>query len=529
MTRRHKIYDSQSGGFDMETLLMENGYKLGEMDHESKERNGIKKIRIKSKAGAVFFILYELQNNEKAEISSLYDFMQETGDEFCSLFFLKTLDRQDCYSKNMKTGQYNQLRNLVVYQKHQKNASTTGSFEVDKFENVFFEAHSFLRDIDGLHPDEALDELCKIIYAKLYDEESSLNIFGMTCGNVEEYAANVRRLYKEANEYDMRVYSLKIPGYKRSRGVFAEPIYLSANAIQRVGQLFAKYNFSDADIDYKARAFQNVYKPTTRSGMGQYFTPIQVIRLIVNCIAPTSNDLIMDPFSGSAHFLTESLDYITRQGLEKKSISEFIFYKLHGIEKSERMVRIAMTDMRLHGDGHSNIRCVDSLLPFETYTDLSSDTFDVIMTNPPFGSVLQKESYSYLGNFELLKGKGKVPLEVLGLERSIQLLRDGGRLGIVLPESIFVNKSYLYVRNWLKENIKIRGIISLPQSTFSPFGANIKTSVLIASKGKTVESYKVFTGTVENIGFDSKGDELEGADWEEVSKKFNTFINMEGW
>ena len=263
--------------------------------------------------------------------------------------------------------------------------------------------------------------------------------------------------------------------------------------------------------------------------MGQYFTPIQVIRLIVNCIQPQNTDLVIDPFAGSAHFLSESLSFVERNNVDTKCLSEFVFYKLHGIEKSERMVRIAMTDMRLHGDGHSNIRCTDSLLPFEAYTDLLPESFDVVMTNPPFGSALQKDSFSYLGEYEMIKGKGKVPLEVLGLERSIQLLRTGGRIGIVLPESIFVNKSYQYVRDWLSQHMKIRGIISLPQNTFSPFGANIKTSILIASKGYTPSNYNVFTAIVENIGFDNKGDDIEGADWQEVAESFSAFICKEGW
>ena len=151
------------------------------------------------------------------------------------------------------------------------------------------------------------------------------------------------------------------------------------------------------------------------------------------------------------------------------------------------------------------------------------------MTNPPFGSVLQKESYSYLGDFELLKEKTKVPLEVIGLERSVQLLREGGRMAIVLPESIFVNKSYAYVRNWLQRNVKIRGIISLPLSTFTPFGANIKTSILIATKTKTLNDYKVFTGVIEDIGFDSKGNDTQSPDWLDVAKAFESFIDEEGW
>ena len=68
--------------------------------------------------------------------------------------------------------------------------------------------------------------------------------------------------------------------------------------------------------------------------------------------------------------------------LNSKSVHEFAFNRLHGIEKSERMVRIAMTDMRLHEDGHSNIRCTDALLDMQNYPDLQAESFDIVMTNP---------------------------------------------------------------------------------------------------------------------------------------------------
>lgn len=514
----------------MFAFLNDYGYTLDTIKHEIIFIDGIQKIRVFSANGAIFLLAYKIENDELLDVSSLYERTKQDGDEFCSLFLFSYKGNYQCYSKNLKTKQYILLRDMVVYSS--KTLSTSlhvAKIESNKFENVFFEAHSFLRDLDGLHPDEALDELCKLIYAKMYDEEAGTNIFSTMSGNSEEYAASIRYLYSMANKYDMRVYSLKIPGYKRSRGVFEEPLFISSNAIAKVGKLFSKYNFSTTDIDFKARAFQNVYKPATRAGMGQYFTPIQVIRFIVSCIEPKLSDLIIDPFAGSAHFLTESLSYIMPSTKSEKSKNEFIFYKLHGIEKSERMVRIAMTDMRLHGDGHSNIRCTDSLLPFDSYTDLEEGSFDVVMTNPPFGSVLQKESYSYLGNFELLKEKTKVPLEVLGLERSLQLLRNNGKLAIVLPESIFVNKSYAYVRTWLQKNVKIRGIISLPLSTFTPFGANIKTSILIATKNKGCEDYNVFTGVIEDIGFDSKGNDTKLPDWPNVASEFRQFISKEGW
>ena len=265
--------------------------------------------------------------------------------------------------------------------------------------------------------------------------------------------------------------------------------------------------------------------------MGQYFTPLNVIKFIVATVQPTCDELVVDPFCGSAHFLTESISVAKHNTNSEKLETDFVFYKLHGIEKSERMVRIAMTDMRLHGDGHSNIRCTDALLPFSSYYDIEPDSFDVIMTNPPFGSSLSADMSQYIGDFDLSKNRKKIPLEVLGLERCIQLLRNHGKLAIVLPESIFVNKSYNYVRNWLKINTKIRAIISLPIETFAPYGASIKTSILFCSKDNSVKNkdYKIFFGGIDNIGYDATGKSILGSDWEDLLIKLKQFLETEGW
>lgn len=147
--------------------------------------------------------------------------------------------------------------------------------------------------------------------------------------------------------------------------------------------------------------------PTIRAGMGQYFTPLQIIRLMVNIVQPTRNEIMLDPFCGSGHFLLTTLEYIKNSIVSNQYdkldilLKEFSSNNLHGIEKSDRMVRIAMTDLMLHGDGSTNIRCYDSLLDFRNYTDLKPEYFDIILTNPPFGSLLGKEAFMQIGNFEL--------------------------------------------------------------------------------------------------------------------------------
>lgn len=410
----------------------------------------------------------------------------------------------------------------------------------ESLEDVFFEAHSHIRDIDGLHADEALDELCKVLYAKLFDEEITVagDPYSLQRGlasTVEEFAAVIRRTYQDANEYDVRVFSLKVPGYDRSRGVFNSPIRLSSPALVKVVETIESYWLTRSSIDVKGRAFQRVLGPTLRAGMGQYFTPLEVIQMVVDIIQPTVNDLILDPFSGSGHFLTQSLDVVRAKAkkADDKRVHEFAFNKLHGIEKSDRMVRVAMTDMRLHGDGHSNIRCTDALLDFQNYPDIRPESFDVVMTNPPFGSLLGPEAIARLGKFELANSRKNVPLEILGLERCIQFLRPGGRLGIVLPDGILANRGTDYVRYWLADHVKVRAIVSLPIETFSPFGANIKTGILFARKWKSGEKrttdYDVHLAKIDNVGYESTGRQQAGSDIVPVTEAIKNFISAEGW
>jgi len=410
----------------------------------------------------------------------------------------------------------------------------------ERIENLFFELHSHIRDIDGLHADEALDELCKLIYVKLYDEERAeagkeLTLVRQRYGTSEELAADVRALYGHANEYDVRVYRLKIPQYDRSRGVFNQPLRLSSPAVAAVMTGLEKYSLLRSRADVKGRAFQRVLGPAVRSGMGQYFTPEPVIKLIVETALPQVTDLVLDPFCGSAHFLSRSLEYVrnNQSSADTKAFHEFAFGKLHGIEKSDRMVRVAMTDMRLHGDGHSNIRNTDSLLDFTNYPDLEPDSFDLILTNPPFGSLLGSESLAQLGHFSLAASRKRVPLEILGLERCLQFLRPGGRMVIVLPDSVLCNRGTQYVRDWLQNVAKIRAIVSLPIEAFSPFGANIKTSLLYLRKWETGElkadSYPVCLVRVDSVGYDASGRPCDCTDLDNAECKLTTFFKKEGW
>lgn len=420
----------------------------------------------------------------------------------------------------------------------------------EKYERLLFEAHSTIRDVDGLHDDEALDELCKVLYVKTYDERTTtekqegaafrFQVYGAS--NPSEAASSIRELYEEARNKDIEIYSKRIPNYERSRGVFKTAIRLSDAALYRVVEQLQEFSIIDSRSDIKGRAFQGVLGPAIRAGMGQYFTPDPIVELAVGIVQPNASELILDPFCGSGHFLTRCLDYVMQQQgktLDQYSLHQFKFFHLHGIEKSERMVRIAMTDMLLHDDGHTNIRNLDALLSFENYPDIlalredgNADpaVFDLIVTNPPFGSLLRQEVMGMIGRFSLGHKKKSLPLEFLGLERCFQFLKPGGRLAIVLPDGLLKNKNARFVRKWVEEIAEIKCIISLPEEAFTPYGAMVKTSLCVFRKLKDGEAPKAtfptFLAELENLGYEATGKPKAGS---EVAQVIEAFHKEVGW
>jgi type I restriction enzyme M protein len=215
-------------------------------------------------------------------------------------------------------------------------------------------------------------------------------------------------------------------------------------------------------------------------------------------------------------------------------------FHLHGIEKSPRMVRIAMTDMLMHEDGHSNIRNTDALLTFDNYPDIlalpddensNPEVFDVVLTNPPFGSLMREEARKMLGRFQLGARKRSLPLEVLALERCLQFLKPGGKLAIVLPDGNLANPNVQFVRDWLLENCMLKGVISLPGETFAPFGTTTKTSLCFFQKFRTSVDrdldYTVTFYKLDNIGYDATGRPKPGSEVPDAIEYVRAQLNWE--
>jgi len=409
----------------------------------------------------------------------------------------------ECYARRPPNGELDSIAGFPAYDPVEIERLTLPTPLTPRDLGVLFQCHSVLRDIDGLHADECLDELSKLIFAKLWDElhDDGKPMFRLHGANTEEAASVIRSLYARARE------ELSTE-WNGSRGVFAVSLFLSSAAILEVVKLLQDFSLSRSPADLKGMAFQQVINAATRAGMGQYFTPEPVIQLVVEMLDPSPADLVLDPFCGSAHFLRQALVHRKEGGPPVPA--HLRRARLHGIEKADRMVRIALTDAVLHEDQEAiKVWRKDSLLRMDNYDQMlgkpAEGAFDQVMTNPPFGSILSKGALERLDQFELAEGRDNLPLEVLGLERSLQFLKPGGRMAIVLPESVLTNRRLRFVRDWLVQHARLLAVVSLPPQTFAPFDGVAKTSVLFAQRdGRAGDlGYPVFVARAEHVGYDN--------------------------
>ena len=219
---------------------------------------------------------------------------------------------------------------------------------------------------------------------------------------------------------------------------------------------------------------------------GQFFTPRQVIKTMVQVIDPRVDETIYDPGCGTGGFLAQSFEYI-ESGLGKEvtaeqleTLKERAFW---GREKENLIYPIALANLVLHGVDKPNLWHGNTLTGQETYGGLfenAPQTFDVILTNPPFGGKEGKEAQT---NFDYKTGS----TQVLFLQHVIRMLREGGRCGIVLDEGLLFRTNedaFVKTKRKLLDDCCLWCIVSLPGGVFTAAGAGVKTNLLFFTKGK---------------------------------------------
>jgi type I restriction enzyme M protein len=411
---------------------------------------------------------------------------------------------------------------------------------VPDFEAKLFKLHSVLRDEENLHPDEALDEVSKFLYVKIYDEvytkkDEDYVFQTYRYGSAEQLGATIRALYEEVGQREKEILGQQ-GKYDKSRTVFDEPMKVKDSTIYMIVEELQSYSLTETSIDARGRAFERFLGSTFRGALGQYFTPEPVVNLMIGILDPSENDLIIDPACGSGRFLTAALRHVAHRHTPAygdsgtKILIDFARNNLHGIEISRRLVRVAVADMMLYDDGRSNIRCTDGLDSFDNYNDVSRETYSVVVTNPPFGSKVRDENV--LARFALGQGRKSQDKEILFLNRCFELLKSGGRFGIVLPDGVLVNsgKNEVNIRKWYRDQAKLVAVIALPFHTFVPFGANAKTHLAFFRKWRSNEDrqaeYETYVCEVDDIGYDSAGNFYGQG---EVAEVISDFHSKHGW
>ncbi|EAI3337621.1 N-6 DNA methylase [Campylobacter upsaliensis] len=468
-------------------------------------------------------------------------------------------------------------------------------FKEDEFAKVLHKCHNIIRNGDKLDPADAFDEISKVLFMKVYVErvllKQNINQNVFTTGYIEDMqnspiVAPNSTAIKTLFENTKKEFAKDLIFNKK------DEIKLKESTTKRLIKELEIYNLSLTSADIKGIAYERFLGTTFRGELGQFFTPRSVVDFMVELINPCENEICCDPSSGSGGFLINIFNKI-RHDIQKDIVAKYEDFKkallkgkdeekitkeeakilkkeyenlqkeldntksntrLHklsnlcifGTDASPRMAQTSKMNMIMHGDGHGGIHEYDGLL---NVNGIFEERFDVVLTNPPFGSqvskediILQEHSIMRYANEEELKENPKdkiVPkdefreyakeyyqkygkevyqkaqlkiLENVGkpiaslfelkpnlvgdktehlfINRCLDLLKPGGRLGIVLPETILNSNDSQYVRHFVEGRAFIRAVVSLGEATFKSSKASVKTSILFLQKFSEADKEK---------------------------------------
>lgn len=390
-------------------------------------------------------------------------------------------------------------------------------FREKEFKQALEACHNIIRNNDKLDPAAAFDEIAKILFMKVYAER-----------NLKKGKENVFSLewVEEAEKYSKDFIQKTFDDTKTEFGksvIFKkeEKINLKPESIKAIIQRFERYNLSETSVDTKGIAFENFLNTTFRGELGQFFTPRPVVEFMIDMINPQEGQIVCDPTCGSGGFLIRffqmvqerileniNADYqVNKLQIENNSLLNeeekadkilALFEQLEkeidiidpktrlwhlanrcvfGTDANERMARIAKMNMIMHGDGHGGIHHHDGLV---NVADIQDNAFDIILTNPPFG--MKEKNAEILKKFKISENKNVITTQILFIERCINLLKEKGKMAILLPNNIFNGPESKDIREFVEDNGFILATITLPRETFLSSNADVNCSLLFFQK-----------------------------------------------
>ncbi len=358
--------------------------------------------------------------------------------------------------------------------------------------------------------EDQLRELLHILLVKLendavfsrsrrQDDAMDFRLYGAPEDRVARTAEKVRELFKDY--FSRQRTRIFLPHDRHD-------LLLTDQTIYAVVSELWPYRILGDRIDLLAKAFQTFRTSALKSGEGQYLTPLRVVRPAIMALDITSSDKVIDPACGTGGFLIEALRQVAAKEFPKEeeawNLIKWANDNLYGVDKDDIGVKLTRAMMVAMRDGSTHVLLGDAIRANEwptKYTRLRDEIgdnaapfvleqFTVVVTNPPFGEDLKvkaadcKAAGYTISNHAAMKGPGKyVDLEIglVYLELAHRLLRTGGRIGIILPETYFFSKKYRWLPGWMEGRLKVRGMTNIAMEAFEEF-CRAKTNFYIFEK-----------------------------------------------
>jgi len=392
---------------------------------------------------------------------------------------------------------------------------------------VFKRIHNYIYANQGFQKDKAFEELLKLIFIKVYDEQFSrpdLQFYILPNEDVNNVRQRLENLFNNVKNVYKYIFHSN------------EKIELDDRVLKYVVSELQRFSFIDTEADIKGEAYEEIVGPNLRGDRGEFFTPRNVCNMLIDMLFSLVPEKeltkpgaikILDPAVGTGGFLIAGIQKIKsillKRGIPesqlRNTIREIANNNFYGIDFNPFLVKVAQMNMFMHGDGSSNIFHANSLenlakWPQNVKEKIKLNEFDIVVTNPPFGTKPRIDDQDILSQYELtiLGKKSSLPPEQLFIERCLQFLKPGGYLGIVLPDSILSNPGLKWIREWILKKTYIIASIDLPTETFEPY-TGTQTSVLILQKKtqeqeKLQEDYEIFMAIPEKVGHDRRGNPI---------------------
>ena len=457
------------------------------------------------------------------------------------------LQRLPSYEELIKDIQRKRLSNRQ--RQSLKTQATRTLFAIDsarELSRLLRRCHDAIRNLKGYDPTKAFDELSKLLFAKMYEEREVSE--GRRKKN-RFIAESVREMRDQGVEIVQSLWSETV-GSDRYRDVFSDLdaagiIELPPEAIDQIVEILEDKSLGQTDLDVKGVAFEEFLAGTYRGGgLGQYFTPREVVNFMVDLVDPTISEKMIDPACGSGGFLIRVYDEISEKihtsaltkKAKEKALAELSNTCLVGFDWEPRAARTCKMNMIIHGDGHAGVYQANALDLEEIKVkvkerkrvipevpDVKDSTFDIVLTNPPFGA--RDRVKGILKHYELGTGESQ-KREVLMLERCIRLLKPGGRMAIVIPEGILSNKNDARTRAFIREHCIVKAVVRLPQDTFKMSDGAACTSILYVQKKDREKSEKqgdIFFARAEYIGISPSGRPIDKNDLLAIREAYRNF------